>query len=121
MLRVTTTRFFGLRLIGLGLAALLTTGAALAATASFEAPGPGMDLDPVGGAGALVDLIQGQEHIVWSALTGTVTSYTAVGWPSTIGDAEIGGAMVIERPADGSAGVIDFGDKPMSLEFHLER
>lgn len=101
------------------MAAILTIAAALSATATFQSSAPGLGLEPVGGAESLVSLIQGQEHIVWSALTGTVTSYKAVGWPSVDGDAELGGALVIEQPADGSAGAIGFGEKPMTLEFEL--
>ncbi len=111
----------GTRTVGLGLAALFTIAATFPATATFKSSAPGLGLDPVGGAENLIHLIQGQEHIVWSALTGTVTSYEAVGWPSSARDVELGGALVIERPADGSAGIIDFGERPMSLEFHLNR
>ncbi len=90
--------------MGLTLAALLTVGATLSATATFEAPAPGADLEALGDAGSLISLVQGQEHLLWTALTGTVTSYTALGWPSSDGEVELGGAMVIVRPADGSAG-----------------
>lgn len=102
------------------MAALLTVAAAFPATAIFKSSAPGLGLEPVGGAESLIQLIQGQEHIVWSALTGTVTGFEAVGWPSRQGDIELGGALVIERPADGSAGVIGFGERPMTLEFHLD-
>lgn len=107
------------RITGLGMAAILTIAAAFSATATFESSGPGLGLEPVGGAETLVSLIQGQEHILWSALTGTVTSYQVVGWPSQSGDVELGGALMIERPENGATGVIDFGEKPMSLEFEL--
>lgn len=110
-----------IRLVGLTLAALLTVGATLSATATFEAPAPGADLEAVGDAGSLISLVQGQEHLLWTALTGTVTSYTALGWPSSDGEVELGGAMVVVRPADGSAGIIDHGEKPMMLEFELNR
>lgn len=115
MRSVTTSRT-----AGLGLAALLIIAAAFPATALFESSAPGLGLEPVGGAESLIRLIQGQEQIVWSTSTGTVTSYEAVGWPSQQGDIELGGALVIERPVDGSAGVIGFGERPMSLEFHLD-
>ncbi len=111
----------GNRTVGLGLAALLIVAATFPVTATFKSSAPGLGLEPVGGAENLIRLIQGQEHIVWSALTGTVTSYEAVGWPSSAGDVELGGALVIERPADNSAGVIGFGERPRSLEFHLNR
>lgn len=112
-------RVINLRLFGLGLAALLTIGATFSVTATFSASEPGSGLEPVGGAAELVSLLQGQEHIVWTALTGSVTSYTVVGWPVSDGDVELGGAMVMERPADGSTGVIDFGERPMTLSFEL--
>lgn len=107
------------RLVGLGLGALLTVTAAFSATALFAASSPGSDLKPVGGAEMVIDLIQGQEAILWSSITGTVNSLTAVGWPTTDGVHELGGALVIERPDDGSAGVIDFGEKPMTVEFDI--
>ncbi len=107
------------RIAGLGMAAIVTIAAAFSATATFESSAPGLGLEPVGGAESLISLIQGQEHILWSALEGTVTSYQIVGWPSSSGDAELGGALMIDRPEDGSTGVIDFGERPKSLEFHL--
>jgi hypothetical protein len=107
------------RIAGLGMAAILTIAAAFSTTASFESSAPGLGLEPVGGAESLISLIQGQEHILWSALTGTVTSYQIVGWPSQSDDVELGGALMIERPEDGSTGVIDFGERPMTLEFEL--
>ena len=114
MQNVTTSR-----VAGLAMAAILTIAAAFSATATFESSAPGLDLEPVGGAESLISLIQGQEHILWSTLTGTVTSYQIVGWPSESGNAELGGALRIERPENGSTGVIDFGEKPMTLEFEL--
>jgi hypothetical protein len=33
---------------------------------------------------------------------------------------ELGGAVMIERPVDGSAGVVDFGEKPRSLSFEID-
>jgi hypothetical protein len=114
MQKVTTSR-----LAGLGMAAILTIAAAFSTTATFESPAPGLGLEPVGGAESLISLIQGREHIFWSALTGTVTSYQIVGWPSQSGDVELGGALMIERPENGSTGIIDIGEKPMTLDFEL--
>ena len=107
------------RLIGVGLAGLLIMAAALSTIALFRATAPGSDLRPVGGAETVIDLIQGQETLLWSSIKGTVSSYTVLGWPSSVGEHDLGGAMVVERPADGSAGVIDFGEKPMSVEFDV--
>ena len=106
------------RLVGIGLAALLTA-AAFSTTALFSAPSPGSDLEPVGGAEMIIDLVQGQETILWSSLAGTVNSLKVVGWPSNDGTHELGGAMAIERPVDGQAGIIDFGEKPMAVEFDV--
>lgn len=100
--------------------AVLTIAAAFSATATFQSSAPGSGLEPVGGAESLISLLQGREHLVWSALTGTVSSYTVRGWPTTEGDVELGGALVIEQPADGLTGVIDFGERPMMLEFEIE-
>ena len=113
-------RSLGYRLVGLGLAGILLTAAAFSTTAFFSAPAPGSDLNPVGGAEKVISLIQGQETVLWTALTGTVSSYQILGWPTSDGTHNLGGGLVIERPESGSAGVIDFGEKPMSIEFSLE-
>lgn len=107
------------RVIGLGVAAALTIAATFSATATFESSAPGLGLEPVGGAERLISLIQGQQHLAWSALAGSVTSLRVAGWPSSSGDVELGGGVMIERPSDGEAGIIAFGEKPMSLEFQL--
>lgn len=107
------------RLIGIGLAALLTMAAALSTTATFQADTPGSNLEPVNGAEFLIDLVQGQETMLWSSLTGQVTAFEIAGWPSTDGEHELGGALMIERPEDGLAGVIDTGEKPMSAVFEV--
>jgi hypothetical protein len=106
--------------IGLGLAMLATTAAAFSASALYEAPSPGLDLEPVAGAEQVIDLVQGESAILWTALAGEVTSYLMLGWPETHGEVELGGALVLERPEDGGAGVIELGDKPMSIEFTLD-
>ena len=48
-----------------------------------------------------------------------MSSLVVKGWPVEIGDTELGGGLVIGRPEDGSVGVIDFGEKPMSVRFEL--
>ncbi|MEA1903092.1 MAG: hypothetical protein U9N56_06165 [Actinomycetota bacterium] len=108
-----------LRHLAFGLAALLITAASFSASAVFSAPAPGSNLEPVGGAELLIDLIQGQEHLLWSSLSGNVTSYEVLGWPTSDGEHDLGGALVIERPENGLVGVIDFGEKPMSAEFSI--
>lgn len=107
------------RSTALALAALLTLAAASSTTAIFTASEPGSGLEPVGGAELLIDLVQGQENLLWSSLAGSVELITVVGWPSTEGEHDLGGALVIERPAGGLAGVVEFGERPMSAEFDL--
>ena len=106
------------RLVGLGLAAVLTVATAFATTAVFQAPAPGADLKPVGGAEAIIDLIQGQETVLWSSLAGTVVRYTAVGWPVSDGVHDLGGALVISE-VNANVGVIGLGEKPMSTTFEV--
>lgn len=103
----------------LWLAALLLTAASYTGVALFEAPRPGADLQPVDGAEGVVQLLQGQQSILWTTLEGTVTLYTVLGWPSIHDDAELGGALMIRKPSDGKAGVIDFGEKPQTVVFEL--
>lgn len=104
----------------LWLAAILLTAASYSGVALFRAPHPGADLQPVDGAEAIVQLLQGQQSILWTTLEGTVGLYTVIGWPSTHDDAELGGALMMRQPSDGEAGVIVFGEKPMTLQFELE-
>jgi hypothetical protein len=101
----------------LAAAALLLVAAAGASTALFQAAAPGQDLFPVDGADKVIQILQGQKSILWTTLDGSVGSIVTQGWPTTVGDSELGGAMTIERPSDGTAGVISFGEKPMSVEF----
>jgi hypothetical protein len=107
------------RTVSLGLAAILVTAATVGSKALFEAPSSGADLQPVGGAEQIIELLQGQQSILWSSVGGNVSSLAVTGWPSQSQDGELGGALVIQRPADGGAGVIAFGEKPMSLRFDL--
>jgi hypothetical protein len=101
-------------------AALLLTAASLGATAFFAANGPGSDLRPVGGAEEMIQILQGNRNLLWTALSGSVGRYRVEGWPVRIDGNDLGGALLIERPADGSAGVIEFGEKPKSIVFDLE-
>ncbi|MCZ6736459.1 MAG: hypothetical protein O7B77_00610 [Actinobacteria bacterium] len=107
------------RLVGIGLAGLLTVAAALSQTALFQAPSPGSNLRAGGGAELVIDLVQGQEALLWSSLSGNVTGYTVLGWPSRVAGHDLGGALMIDKPENGLAGVIDFGEKPMSASFDL--
>lgn len=101
-------------------AAVLLTAASLGATAFFAADRPGSDLRPVSGAEDMVQILQGNRNILWTALSGSVGLYRVEGWPVSIDGNDLGGALVIERPADGSAGVIEFGEKPKSIVFDIE-
>lgn len=108
-----------IRLLGIGLAGLLTMAAAFSASALFQAPSPGTNVMPINGAELVVDLIQGQETLLWSTLSGNVTGYTVFGWPSQVDGHDLGGALMMENPKSGVAGVIAFGEKPMSVEFDV--
>lgn len=101
------------------LAALLLSAASYSAVAVFEAPRPGADLQPVEGAEHVIQILQGRQSILWTTLEGTVNLYSVFGWPSTHDDAELAGAVMIRRPTDGKAGVIDFGEKPQTVIFDL--
>ena len=102
------------------LGALALVAASFAGTAVFQADRPGADLAPVGSAGDVVQILQGNRNVLWTSLSGTVTSYRVEGWADTVDGNELGGALVIERPADGTAGAIDFGEKPKSVSFELD-
>ncbi len=113
-------RPLSIRHLGLGLAALLITAAAYPATAAvFSANAPGEDLVPIDGAEFIIDLVQGQQHLLWSTISGSVATIEVIGWPTSDGTHDLGGALVIEQPDDGLAGVIDFGEKPMEARFNL--
>ena len=105
--------------MALAMAAFLLAAAA-SSSATFLAESPGADLLPLGGAEDVINILQGNETILWTSLAGSVSSYSVSGWPSESGGNELGGALVIERPEDGFAGVIDFGEKPKTLSFELE-
>ena len=98
------------------IALTMTAGAVLRAST------PGSNLQPTGGAGQVIELPQGNRSILWTAPSGTVTGFVVQGWPSSTGDNELGGALVMERIEGGAdTGVIDFGEKPMTLSFEPAR
>lgn len=108
------------RLAGLGLAASLTlTAAGGAAVAVFAAGGPGENLIANGGAGSLIELTQVNNSMLWTSLAGHVSLVSTLGWPSSDGVHDLGGALVIESPANPTAGTVNIGEKPMSVEFRL--
>jgi hypothetical protein len=102
--------------LGLAVTMALTAGGAVAV---FAAGGPGENLSPGVGAELLVDLTQVNDAILWSSLTGPVITVETRSWPSHGGDSDLGGALMIERPANALAGTIDIGEKPMSVQFTL--
>jgi hypothetical protein len=104
----------------LGLVAISFAAVTLLSSAVFTADRPGADLEPVGNADELVHILQGESSILWTSLSGTVSFYTVRGWPSSDGESELGGALVIEKPDDGLAGVIKPAEKPMSLSFEID-
>jgi hypothetical protein len=91
---------------------------ALGSTVTFQATGPGQPLQPLSGAAEVIRLVQGEQSILWSALEGTVDTYRVQGWPVGSGDVQLGGAVMIER-VSGDAGIVSFGERPMTLEFGL--
>jgi hypothetical protein len=105
-------------LAGLGLAAVLTVTAG-GAVAVFAAGGPGENLSPADGAELLVDLTQVNGSLLWSSLGGPVSLVETRGWPSDDGTHQLGGGLVIERPANELAGTVDIGEPPMSVTFGL--
>ncbi len=108
------------RLAGLGLVAMATLTAAGGAVAVFASGGPGEHLAPVDGADLLVSLTQSHNSILWSSLAGNVAVIETVGWPTSDGTHELGGALVMERPRNPLAGTIDIGEKPMSMTFQFD-
>jgi len=108
------------RNLTLAAAALFLAAASFGGAALFRADRPGADLAPVGGAAEVIHILQGNQTVLWTSLSnGVVTSYRVQGWASTVDGNELGGAVVIERPLDGTAGVIDFGEKPKSVTFEV--
>lgn len=108
------------RLAGLGIAALMTLMAAGGAAAVFTAGGPGESMSPVGGADQLIRLTQSTNSVLWTSMAGNVSIVETLGWPSSDGTHELGGALVIEAPANPTAGTVNIGEKPKSVSFTLD-
>lgn len=98
---------------------VLVAAGALGAGALYEAPAPGADLEPQGGAAAEVLIDQDGTSLVWATTGGQVAYHEVKGWPSSVDEHDLGGALVIEKPADPAGGEISFGEKPASVLFHL--
>jgi hypothetical protein len=69
------------------------------------------------GADLLVSLVQSQESVLWTSTAGPVSWVETAGWPSSDGVHDLGGALVVDVPTNPTAGTIDIGEKPMSMEF----
>jgi len=85
----------------------------------YAAGGPGEKLSPLSGAEQAIALQQVGESIHWASLAGNVTTTLTLTWPTGDGTHELGGALVLERPAASVSGQIDVGEMPMSVEFEL--
>lgn len=107
------------RLVGLGLAALLTLTAAGGAAAVFTAGGPGENMRPADGADLLVSLVQSNDAVQWTSLAGNVSTVETLGWPTSDSTHDLGGALTIEKPSNPTAGTVDIDEKPMSVTFQL--
>lgn len=107
------------RLAGLGMAAILTLTAAGGAVAVYAAGGPGEGMTPIGGADLLVRLTQSNSSVLWTSMAGNVSTIETLGWPSSDGTHDLGGALVIETPQNPTAGALDIGEAPMSMEFRF--
>lgn len=87
--------------------------------AIFTAGGPGESLRPVDQADLLIQLTQVGGSVLWVSLAGEVATVRSLGWPGDDGVHELGGALVIEKPANPTVGVVDIGEPPMSVEFQF--
>lgn len=102
------------------MAALMTLTAAGGAVAVFKAGGPGESMSPIGGADQLIRLTQSGNSVLWASMAGNVSIVETLGWPSSDGTHELGGALVIETPDNPTAGTVNIGEKPESLSFSFE-
>ena len=107
------------RTLALAAAAILLVAASFTGTALFEADRPGAELTPAGNAAEMVQILQGNRTVLWTSLSGSVASYRVQGWASTVDGNELGGAVIVERPDDAGAGLIDFGERPRSVSFEF--
>lgn len=102
------------------MAAVMTLTAAGGAVAVYAAGGPGESMSPVGGADLLVRLTQSNASVLWTSIAGNVSTVQTLGWPSSDGTHELGGALVIETPQHPTAGAVNIGEKPMSMSFSFQ-
>jgi hypothetical protein len=102
------------------MAAMLTLTAAGGAVAVFAAGGPGESMLPIGGADQLVRLTQSNSSVLWTSMAGNVSIVETLGWPSSDGTHDLGGALVMEVPQNPTAGAVSIGEKPMLMEFKFD-
>jgi hypothetical protein len=107
------------RLVGLGLAAIMTLTATGGAVAVFTAGGPGESMSPLGEGDLLVRLTQSNNAVLWTSMAGNVSTVETRGWPTSDGTHDLGGALVIEHPDRPTAGTVNIGEKPMSMSFYF--
>lgn len=108
------------RIAMFALAASVVVAASFASTAQYAAEKPGSELKPIGAAAASVSIIQGSQTVFWYSLTGPVTLVTTRGWPVSDGEVELGGGLTIAQPDSGDAGLIETGERPMSISFDFD-
>jgi hypothetical protein len=108
-------------LILLPVVALALTAGTIATTAEFRASQPDDALSPVAGAGQIIQLLQANRAILWTSLDGGVSTVIVEGWGGGDSGNELAGSMTLDNVADGSAGVIDVGERPRSVSFELDR
>lgn len=89
------------------------------AVAVFAAGGPGENVIAKNGADLLVGIAQTQESVSWTSFAGNVSIVETLGWSSSDGVHELGGALVIETPPNPTAGMVDIGEKPKSMVFRF--
>jgi hypothetical protein len=76
-------------------------------------------MSPVGGADLLVRLTQSNSSVLWTSMAGNVSTIETRGWASSDGTHDLGGGLVIEIPENPTAGTVNTGEKPMSMEFRF--
>ncbi len=113
-------RVLSVRVVVFAMAAIVAMAASIASTAQFAAEKPGGELKPIGGAAESVSIIQGSQTVFWYSLTGPVTLVTTRGWPVSDGEVELGGGLTITQPDSGESGLINTGERPMSVWFDFE-
>lgn len=99
---------------------LIAITTASAGSVSWSSPAPGEPLQPADASAAdAIHLLQEGDTVVWTSQRGTVSVVTTLGWPSTAGDDELGGAMVVEAFYR-TTGTLTVGEPPKSVSFQFE-